>query len=221
MDSYTDLYSKSPEEVERVLQNIQLALNHEKKLHDTMDNLFEGLQIIDFNWRYHYVNNTVVKQSKFTREELIGFTMMEKYPGIEKTELFEKLSLCMKNRIPCHFENDFTFPDGSAGCFDLSIQPSEEGITILSNDITLRKLAEKEKNEYCQNIERLLFTMSHHLRQPVVQVLGLVNLLKSQSMNKEESEKILQFIEESVSAMDRCTREITHDLDKMKTKSKS
>ena len=214
-----NIYSKSTEEIILLFQNSELALAQEKKFRNTMNNLLEGLQMIDSDWRYTYVNNVVVEQSKFKREELIGFTMMEKYPGIEKTVLFEKLIMCMNSKIPSHFENEFTFPDGSKGWFDLSIQPSKEGLTILSNDITQRKLAEKEKNEYCQNIERLLFTMSHHLRQPVVQILGLVNLLKTKGIHEEESEKILLFIEESVSAMDRCTRELTHDLDKMKTKS--
>ena len=30
----------------------------------TLDHLLEGVQLIDFNWQYIYVNNTIVKQSK-------------------------------------------------------------------------------------------------------------------------------------------------------------
>ena len=36
----------------------------------TFDHLLEGFQIIGFDWRYKYVNDAVVKQSKFSREEL-------------------------------------------------------------------------------------------------------------------------------------------------------
>jgi hypothetical protein len=30
----------------------------------TIDHLLEGVQLIDVNWQYIYVNNTIVKQSK-------------------------------------------------------------------------------------------------------------------------------------------------------------
>ncbi|MCX6167051.1 MAG: hypothetical protein NT021_03610 [Sphingobacteriales bacterium] len=63
----------------------------------TMDQLLEGVQLIDFNWQYIYVNNTIVKQSKCRKkEQLLGFTMMEKFPGIEKTDLFKMLHFCMQ-----------------------------------------------------------------------------------------------------------------------------
>ena len=56
------------------------------------DNMIEGVQVIDHKWCYFYVNNSIVKQGgKSTKSELLGHTMMEKYPGIEKTELFNNL----------------------------------------------------------------------------------------------------------------------------------
>lgn len=102
----------------------------------TPDNMLEGIQILDFNWRYVYVNNAVVVQSQFKREELIGKTIIEKYPGVEHSELFRVMKRCMTERIPAKMTNEFVFPDGSKGYFDLSIQPVPEGIFILSVDRT-------------------------------------------------------------------------------------
>lgn len=103
--------------------------------------MLEGIQIIGFDWRYLYINNAVVKQGKYTKEELLGYTMMEKYAGIENTELFKTLEQCMSNRISRRMENEFTYPDGSKGWFDLSIQPILEGLLILSMEVTDRKRA--------------------------------------------------------------------------------
>lgn len=116
----------------------------EKKIIGILDNMAAGFQIIDQNWRYTYVNDTVAKQGHTTKEELQGKTMMEAYPGIEKTEMFTVLSRCMKNREPEHMENEFTYPSGEKGWFELSIQPVSEGILILSIDITEFKRAEAE-----------------------------------------------------------------------------
>jgi PAS domain S-box-containing protein len=50
---------------------------------------------------------------------------------------------CLDEQAVDHFENEFFYPDGSSGWFELSIQPVPEGIFILSVDITARKKAEE------------------------------------------------------------------------------
>jgi len=111
----------------------------EKQFRYTLDNMLEGVQIHDFNWRYIYVNDALVKYSKYSREELLGHTLMEKYPGIEQTGLFKTLQRCMAERVVEHFETEFIFSNGTKTDFELSLQPVPEGIFILSIDITQRK----------------------------------------------------------------------------------
>lgn len=109
----------------------------------TLDSLIEGFQLIGFDWRYLYVNKSVVKQSKLnTKKDLLGFTMMEIFPGIEETELFKVLLECVKTKVSKTVENEFTFPNNSKGWFELRIEPVPKGIFILSMDITERKKSE-------------------------------------------------------------------------------
>jgi len=115
----------------------------EERLRTTLDNMIEGGQIIGFNWRYLYLNDSIVRQSRTTREALLGRTMMEAYPGIEKTETFARIRACMEKRIHQHTDNDFTFPDGYKGWFHLSIQPVPEGVFILSEEVTEQKRSEE------------------------------------------------------------------------------
>jgi PAS domain S-box-containing protein len=68
---------------------------------------------------------------------------MEAYPGIEKIEMFKHLKRCLEKRVSHRMENEFSYPDGSKGCFDLSMEPVPEGVFILSIDITERKKAEE------------------------------------------------------------------------------
>ncbi|MES2763240.1 MAG: SpoIIE family protein phosphatase [Bacteroidota bacterium] len=111
---------------------------------DTFDYLLEGFQVIDFDWRYMYVNKSVIRQSKFQKQELIGFTIMEKYPGVEKTEMFKVLQICMTERVSREIESEFIYPDNSKGWFELHIEPVPEGLFIISVDISQRKKTELE-----------------------------------------------------------------------------
>ncbi|MCX5998855.1 MAG: PAS domain S-box protein, partial [Chloroflexi bacterium] len=107
-----------------------------------LDNMLEGCQVIGYDWRHLYVNNAVARHGRRTREELTGRTMMEIYAGIENTEMFAALRRCMELRVPQRMEIQFTFPDGTAGWFELRVNPVPEGILIVSWEVTKRKLAE-------------------------------------------------------------------------------
>lgn len=132
----------------------------EMRLYRSLDNLLEGCQIIGFDWTYLYVNNSVVNHSRLTKDELLGHTMMEVYPGIEKTEMFAALRRCMDERTPCRMENEFHYPDGSSAWFDLSIQPIPEGVFILSIDVTERKLAEDALHESEEKYRSMIVDLS-------------------------------------------------------------
>ena len=119
-------------------QSQKAVAESEGRLRSTMDNMLEGCQIIDPRWRYVYVNEAAAKQGKRTRDELLGRTMMEAYPGIEQTELFASLRDCMEKRTPVHVQNEFVFPNGTKGLFDLRIEPVPEGILVLSLEVPRR-----------------------------------------------------------------------------------
>ncbi|MBM4135871.1 MAG: GAF domain-containing protein [Nitrospira sp.] len=135
----------------------EVALRASRELYQrTIDNMLEGCQIIGFDWRYLYVNDAVARQGHRAKEEFLGHTIMEIYPGIEDTEMFAVLRRCMDARTPHHMENEFAYPDGNKGWFELSIQSVPEGIFILSIDITDRKRAEEVLKLNESRLEALL-----------------------------------------------------------------
>ncbi|WP_299253538.1 PAS domain-containing protein [uncultured Cytophaga sp.] len=187
-------------------------LHNQKGKASTLDNLIEGFQLIGFDWRYLYVNDSVVKHSKFKKEELLGYTMMEKYPGIEKTPLFDLLKICMKERCAEFFENEFTYQDNSKGWFELRIQPVPEGLFILSIDITERKKAQEKKLEYIQGLEEMLFMTSHQVRQPVTQMLGMTSLIDRKECTQEDLLQISIYMKSSLNSLNQFTKELTQFL---------
>ena len=106
-----------------------------------LDGIVEGCQLIGFDWRYLYLNDVAARQDHRDKKQLLGRTVMECYPGIEKAKLFAKLRASMDKRIPATITDDFVFPGGTRGRFELRISPVPEGIMIFSTDISKRKKA--------------------------------------------------------------------------------
>lgn len=112
------------------------------------DNMLEGVQVVGFDWKYKYVNDSFVEHARYTRAELLGHTVMKRYPGIETTRVFECYTRCFNERIPFQLTNKFVFPDDTVGWFDLKFQPIQEGIIIQSIEVT----------DQVKNKERLIRT---------------------------------------------------------------
>lgn len=117
------------------------------------DNLIEGVQVISPDFNYVYVNNAVISQSKKSSAELIGNKMAEVFPGIQETEMFRLLQKCLSSGEVCQMLNEFVFPDGSLGWFQLRMQPVDEGVLIMSFDITPLKKLEIELLELNASLE--------------------------------------------------------------------
>lgn len=128
-----------------------------------LDHISEGFQVIGRDWCYLYLNNAAVEHSKFSKEELVGFSIIEKYPGIEKTDMFQALKMCMNHEIPAKIENEFTYPDGTKNWFELSIQPVPDGICILSIDVSKQKSSYEQLFELNTVIEKKIRTRNAEL----------------------------------------------------------
>ncbi|HKJ80393.1 MAG TPA: PAS domain S-box protein, partial [Ignavibacteriaceae bacterium] len=136
----------------RTQRNLLKASEH--RLRSTLDNMMEGCQILGYDYRYLYLNKSAVEQSRLPEKYLLGKTILECYPGVEKTEMFAQLKLCMEKRSPQKMENEFTYPDESKEWFTLSFEPVPEGVFILSQNITQHKKAQEEIRKLSRAIEQ-------------------------------------------------------------------
>lgn len=196
-------YQMKGEMVERIINTQSAAKNMRKSLNEkysVFDGMIEGVQVIDFNWHYLYLNDAIVKQAHTTKSALMGHTMLEKYPGIENTEMFQSLKEAMTKRIRKEILSEFNFPDGSKGWFELSVQPVNEGILILSSDITSLKRAEaelqKKLSERTQmlsqitkqklQLEEFCQIIAHNMRAPLSNLILLSNLVQESNDTEEK-----------------------------------
>lgn len=190
----------------RVEERTREVIGKEVYFKNMLDNLMEGVQILNADFKYTYVNNAAAKQGRFLKDDLIGSTMPEKYPGVENTELFRVFNKCLSNKTTHHMENEFIYPDGSRCWYDLNIQPVPEGILTISTDITERKKAEEEIHGLNVNLEQKVadrtaelvavnkelesfsYSVSHDLRAPLRAIDGYARILKEDYGDKIDAD---------------------------------
>jgi len=144
--------------MERYTNNIS-----KRQIRHTLDSLMEGIQVIDFNWRYLYANTAVTELDG--NIQVRSQTMMERYPDIESSEVFEVLNDCMTTRHPQRIEIEFIYPDRAEQWFDVSVVAVEEGICIMSLNITSHKLAEEKAEKATR-----LYAFISQVNQNIVRV---------------------------------------------------
>jgi two-component system cell cycle sensor histidine kinase/response regulator CckA len=111
----------------------------ESRLQRTLDMMMEGYTILGHDLRYLYVNDVGARHARLTKEQLIGRTPMELYPDFDKTGMYELLVRCLKERTPTRMEEHLTLADGQDAYFEVNIRPTDEGLVILSIDVTERR----------------------------------------------------------------------------------
>jgi PAS domain S-box-containing protein len=124
----------------RVAEQAQAAQREsEARLQRTVDSMLEGYTILGRDLRYLYVNAAAARQARLPKEQLIGRTPMELYPEFEKSGMYALLQRCLRTNAPVQEEEELTLADGTKGYFEVYMQPTSEGLVVLSMDTTERR----------------------------------------------------------------------------------
>lgn len=156
-----------------------------------LDNLYEGCQIIGFDWRYLYVNKSAACMVRRANVDLLGYTLQECYPGFEKTPLFTHLACCMQERKATILEHEFTYPDHTTAWFELKIEPVPRGIMILSLDITARKQTEASTRKWPPTVATDAIQFDEQAQQQYAQRLEILHEIDLGILNARSIPEIM------------------------------
>ena len=106
-------------------------------LDDVLSNFPDRFYVLDQDWRFVYLNPPVASATDRTREELLGRVIWDAYPDHDR-EARRVLEEVRETGSPA----TVTAHAPSSGWREWTVFPVEEGLAVISRDITKRKQAE-------------------------------------------------------------------------------
>lgn len=175
------------------------------------NNLNFGVQVIDPEMRYVFLNNALLKTLDKSIDEHIGKKMEEVYQGIEDTDIYKKIQQTLEDGKSRSYINEFVFEDGRHTIWELTLDRISEGVIIFSKDITdseegVRLIIESntkliEKGKELQRIntklKKVMGHIAHDMRAPLGNIYSLAELIEHYP---DESSKYISKIKEVVNS---------------------
>jgi PAS domain S-box-containing protein len=136
----------------KTLQELQIKTTADK-LNAFIESINDYFYILDRDWKIVRVNAAFEKVVKKSRQELLGVSIWELFPAIVGTELEEGFRKAAAENRAIHFT---TYLPGPHMWFNASVYPSEEGLTVLLQDITEENRAQEQSMWIKNNLEALI-----------------------------------------------------------------
>jgi PAS domain S-box-containing protein len=116
----------------------------QEKLIQYLDNVTDGVMMLDQEWRVLYINAVGARLSRHTPEQLLGKVLWSEFPEAMLQDSYRELMQVMQGNRPARLETYYPPLDA---WFENDLYPHSDGLTSVFRDITARKRAEREQAE--------------------------------------------------------------------------
>jgi PAS domain S-box-containing protein len=192
-------------------EDLILMLNAYQKATD--ENIF--CSITDISGKIIYANQKFCDISNYSMAELLGQTHNLVNAGYHPDSFFKEMWETIESGEVWKGDLKNRAKDGSYYWLDTVIIPIKDADGSIQQYFSLRtlindkKAAEEAKNQRIHELEELLYVLSHELRLPVANILGISKIFEKYFEEQEMLIELLYFIKQSAESLDEFTRKIT------------
>lgn len=171
--------------------------------------------------------NTLAQKfsEQLNRKKLTANRSIKEYFSAERWEFVKEKLEQAANGETVNYEISYTRDDGSVQWHNigwLSVKDNEgknRGFILANKDITATKMAALEREkitsdliQHNTDLEQFTYIISHNLRAPVANIIGLADLLKEHDRDPAIRKELIEKVAKSVKNLDNIIKDLNHIL---------
>ncbi|MBO0356987.1 PAS domain-containing sensor histidine kinase [Hymenobacter sp. BT186] len=170
-----------------------------QKLHTVFESITDAFFLVDHNWHFTYLNSEVERLLNVQRDDILGLSVWDVFPEEANGVFYQHYTQAISTGQAVHFEGFF---ERLQMWFDVKAFPSEEGLSVYFSDVTDRVKAHEELYRQNNDLQQFTYIVSHNLRGPLANIMGLVDLLSSAQPASYDFEQIRQHLQLNTHQLD-------------------
>jgi PAS domain S-box-containing protein len=149
----------------------------EAKYRRLTERISDAYYAVDTEFTVTYWNDTIAERLDVPHEEIVGENLWEYFPEITDTVVEERLREAMATGEATTCEYYYEPADYWSV---LQIYPDDDGLAVISKDITDRKEYERRLERSNERLQEFAYILSHDLQEPLRMVSSYVDLLEAE-----------------------------------------
>ena len=203
----------------------QALIQSEANLRLIMDMLPQTISARNFDGEFLFVNKSFANMYNLIPEKMIGTSLKEIVQPPNDINEFTKRDqgVILSGETRTIPEMEFTDAAGNERIFQVTKVPfipagaDEKVVLGIGTDITEQKMVESERAKMIADIvqrnkdlEQFSYIVSHNLRAPVANLLGISDLFKKGNLTEAERDFLMDGLTESVKKLDDVIIDLNH-----------
>ncbi|SKB42554.1 PAS domain S-box-containing protein [Dyadobacter psychrophilus] len=178
-----------------------------------LESIGDGFYTLDKNWIVTYWNKQAETMLNCPKDTILGRVVWDVFSDIVGTEFHHNYHKAIEQNAIQHFESYY---ERDKAWFEVTAYPSPNGLSVYFRDVTERKHSEFELDELHKNLqkytdellasnkglEQFSYILSHNLRAPVANIIGLAELVNQDTYPAQVKQQFVTEILVNVKRLD-------------------
>ncbi len=173
--------------------------DRERKYRRLTERISDAYYAVDNEFNLTYWNDEATSRLDAPAEDVIGKSIWECFPDFEGTVVEEKFHEAMESQEPTACEYYYEPADYWT---QLQVYPDEDGLAVISKDITDRKEHEAQLERSNERLQEFAYILSHDLQEPLRMVSSYIDLLETE-LDDQLDDETRQYMDFAVDGAER------------------
>jgi PAS domain S-box-containing protein len=175
------------------------------RLNTVFESITDAFFLLDRDFRFTYMNSEVERLLDVNRHTALDRPIQEVVKPDDDGALYRQLVNAYQTGQAAHFE---AYYDKTNRWLEVKAFPSEEQLSVYFSDVTEKVKSQEEMYRQHKDLQQFTYIVSHNLRAPLANALGLVDLLNSVPRESADYTQALANLRTSVQQLDTVLRDM-------------